>query len=306
MLFMIKGIIPAIVLPMDSNAEPDYDEYEKYIKWLCSAKITGIAVNVDTGEGPTLTEEEKTQTIRVAKRSAGNIKVVAGVIGTSTASAVSAARRAKEAGADMGLVFPNTAFSGLPLDPEGPLSYHRSIVEKSGLDIILFQLQSALGGIEYPLDTLLKLGRLEHVVAIKEASFDARKFLSTLRAFKKELPNVSFLTGNDNFIYESFVLGADGALVGFGAVAAKDLVEMFELVQKGRIREAGEIWDRLLPLADVIYGPPVRNYRARTKYALAVMGVISEETTYVRPPLLNVTRDEKENIAAALKKAELL
>ena len=291
---------------MDSKAQPDYDEYKRYIKWVCSARVTGVAVNVDTGEGPNLAEEERLQVIKTARASTGKAKVVAGVIGSSTASAIAAARGAKDSGADLGLVFPNMSFSGLPLDPEGPLEYHRNISEKSGLDIILFQLQSALGGIDYSLDTLLKLGHLKRAVAIKEATFDARRFLSTLRAFKREVPNVSFLTGNDNFVFESFVLGCDGALIGFGTLPVKDIIEMFELTQKGRLGEASEIWERLQPLSDVIYGSPVRNYRARTKCALSVLGVINEKATFMRPPLLNVTQQEKERIATALKNAELL
>lgn len=108
------------------------------------------------------------------------------------------------------------------------------------------------------------------------------------------------------FLICSFVLGCDGALIGFGTLPVKDLVDMFELVQKGKISEASIIWQKLLPLEEVIFAPPVRNYRARTKYALSLMGVISEKSVYVRPPLLNISQEEKEKIKVALKNAELI
>jgi dihydrodipicolinate synthase/N-acetylneuraminate lyase len=47
---MINGIIPAVVLPMDSLSNPDYDEYKNYLQWVKSAGVTGVAVNADTGE----------------------------------------------------------------------------------------------------------------------------------------------------------------------------------------------------------------------------------------------------------------
>ncbi len=303
---MNKGIIPAVVMPMDFKGNPDFDEYKKYLKWVASFKVIGVAVNVDTGEGPLLTEDERVKAIKVAKDVFKDRIVVAGIAGTSTSSAVLNAKKAKEAGADMGLVFPNSFFMGSPLDPEVPYEYHKAISENADLDIILFQLQSALGGVDYDIETLLKLASLKRVKAIKEASFDVKKFLDTMRAFREKAPNVLFLTGNDNSIFESFVLGCDGALIGFGTLPVKELVEMFELVKKWNIKEAQEIWLKLLPLEEVIFAPPVRNYRARTKYALSLMGIIKEELTYVRPPLLNITQDEKAKIKDALKKAELI
>ncbi|HKM51470.1 MAG TPA: dihydrodipicolinate synthase family protein [Candidatus Bathyarchaeia archaeon] len=302
---MIEGIIPAVVLPMDSSSNPDYDEYKKYMKWVKSAGVTGVAVNADTGEGPTLSEDERRHVVEAAREAVGNIIVVAGIIGTSTDSAVRAAKDAKRAGANVGMVFPNQAFAGVPLAPRGPVEYHRSISEGPDLDIILFQLQASLGGIEYDAATLTELSKLKHTVAIKEALFDARKFAATLRLFRNVAPKVSFLTGNDNFVYESFVLGCDGALIGFGTLPVKDIVKMFELTKKGSVKEAGEIWSRLLPLADVIYGAPVRNYRARTKVALAELGVISEKSVNMRLPLEAVSESERAVIRRALKAAEL-
>lgn len=303
---MKKGIIPAVVMPMNSKGEPDLDEYKKYLKWVASFSVVGIAVNVDTGEGPTLNEDERIKAIKVAKNIFNDRTVVAGIAGTSTESAVRNARSAKGAGADMGLVFPNSSFTGYPLGPEAPYEYHKAISEETDLDIILFQLQPSLGGVEYSPDVLTKLASLKHVKAIKEASFDAKKFLDTMREFRTKAPNVLYLTGNDNFVFESFVLGCDGALIGFGTLPIKDLVDIHELVKKWNITEAGKIWQRLLPLEDTIFGPPVRNYRARTKYALSLMGVIKEELAYVRAPLLNIPQEEKAKIKKALKQAELI
>lgn len=62
-----------------------------------------------------------------------------------------------------------------------------------------------------------------------------------------------------------------------------------------------EIWDNIRPLMEVIFGPPVRDYRARTKVALAMQGVI--ENVHVRPPLLPISKTEVEKIRTALLKA---
>ncbi len=300
----LKGIIPAIVLPMNENFEIDEEEYRNYLKWILRFKIGGLAINVDTGEGPHLFPEERIRVLRIASEVIkGKVPIIAGLPTKFTKEAVEHARKIKEAGADAVLVFPIPAFRG-PQAMEVVYNYHKAIGEGADIFMVLFQLQPDLGGIEYDEETLFKLTELDHVVAIKEASFDARKFTDTLRIIRSAPRKITVLTGNDNFIYESLVLGADGALIGFGTLGTDLLVEMYELIQKKRYDEAKEIADRLQPLADVIFAPPVRNYRARIKEALVMLGVL--EKAYVRPPLLPISDEEKEKVREALKKAELL
>lgn len=290
---------------MDSSFKIDFDQYRNYLRWIDSFSAPGIAVNVDTGEGPTLTEDERVQVIRTARSVMHDKKIIAGIIGSSTESAIRSATQAKNAGADAGLVFPNTAFMGQPLDAGGPIEYHSALSEGADLDIIIFQLQSPLGGIEYSPEVLMSLAKLKKTVAIKEALFDAKKFDDTLRLFKHKAPNISVLTGNDKFIYESFVLGCDGALIGFGALDTIDLVESFKMAKDGRIKEGLEVRDKFQKLAETIFGPPVRNYRARTKYALAEIGIFDHKYAHVRPPLLGISDEDKAEVRKALKTAKL-
>ena len=121
---------------------------------------------------------------------------------------------------------------------------------------------------------------------------------------RKAPRKITLLTGNDTFILEAFLLGAEGALIGFGTLATDLQIEMFELVQKHRYDEAKTIAERLQPLIDAIFAPPTRNYRARTKEALVMLGVINH--AYVRPPLLPISEAERRQIRSALKSAGLL
>lgn len=300
----LGGIIPAAVLPMDRDYGIDEDSLRDYIKWLTSFKVRGIAVNVDTGEGPHLTREEKVKVLKVVGEVIrGKVPVVAGISARFTMEAVDLTKDAKEAGADAVLVFPPSAFAGEPLPPDVPYEYHRRI----GLEdiaIILFQLQPALGGVEYKPACLARLIEVKQVIAIKEASCDAKRFFETARMLRYAPRKITLLTGNDSFILESFILGAEGALIGFGTLATDLQIEMFELVRKERFKEAKAIAERLQPLVDIIFAPPVRNYRARIKEALVMLGVLKH--AYVRPPLTPISEEERRCIHIVLKKAELL
>jgi 4-hydroxy-tetrahydrodipicolinate synthase len=217
---------------------------------------------------------------------------------------VANARAAQDAGSDALLIFPIPAFLGLPLDPEVPYRYHAAIAEAVDLPLILFQLQPALGGVLFTTEILHKLITIPSVVAIKEASFDAMRFLQVKAALESASRKITFLTGNDNFIYESFILGAEGALLGFSTLGTREQVMMLDAIRQGDIAQARELGSRLQPLANVIFAPPVTDYRARTKEALKMLG--SLENTTVRLPLLPIREAELETIRNALQNAGLL
>ncbi len=111
------------------------------------------------------------------------------------------------------------------------------------------------------------------------------------------------LNGNDNFLLEAYLLGAEGALLGFGTLAAAEQVEMRQVLLDGDLEKAGDLGRRLQALCDVIFAAPVRDYRARLKHALAELGVIAE--AHVRPPLLPLGEPERARVEQALEQAGL-
>ncbi|HWO44813.1 MAG TPA: dihydrodipicolinate synthase family protein [Methylomirabilota bacterium] len=295
----LEGLIPATVLPMREDAGIDEAALRRYIRHVASAKPKALAINVDTGEGPHLWQKERLRVLELVLAEVGDsIPVIAGLGAQFTAQAVELARETKAVGAAGLLVFPIGAFQGLPLDPEVPVRYHAAIGDATGLPLILFQLQPALGGVNFEPETLERLCRVAQVVAIKEASFDRKRFVEVRDAVKAARPECVYLTGNDNFIHESFLLGAQGALIGFGAVATQQQVDLVTHALAGRHEQARIIMERLTPLVDAIFAPPTRNYRARVKAVLVMQGIVDRET--VRPPLLPISDAERERIHAAM------
>ncbi len=300
----MKGLIAAIVTPMREDASLDETSLRRYVRWLTDQGIAGLAVNVDTGEGPHLSAEERVRVIEVVAEEVGDrTLIVAGLAGSFTAQAARLASDAASAGARALLVFPIPVYQGEPLDPEIPARYHGAVHEASGLPLIAFQLQPALGGVNFSAEVLERLMTVEGVVAIKEASFDAKRFVDTVRAVRAAAPEAAILNGNDNFLLEAYLLGADGALLGFGTLAAREQVEMLEAVRAGDHARAKELAGVLQPLCDAIFAAPVRDYRARIKHALTALGVIDHAD--VRPPLLPLSAEDARSVERALEEAGL-
>ncbi len=300
----LHGIIPACIVTFDADGRFDEAAYRRYLQWLLPQGPVALAINADTGEGPHLWADERERVLRVAVEEAGDVPVIAGLSAMFTAQAVDEAKRAEGAGARGLLVFPIPAYQGLPLDPAIPVAYHEAIAASCSLPMVAFQLQPALGGVIFSEETLRRIAAIDNVVALKEASFDARLYLQTRRMIERLERPIDLLTGDDNFIYESFVMGAEGALIGFGTLATNLQVEMYRLTREGCWSEARQIWERILPLEEVVYGSPVRDYRARTKVALKELGVI--DGTVMRPPLLPVGDEAATAVRRALTAAGLL
>jgi 4-hydroxy-tetrahydrodipicolinate synthase len=303
----LRGVLPATVLPMTADYEPDFKAYAQYLDWLVTENAVAFAVNMDTGEGPQLNSGERRRVIEVAVDVANKrCGVVAGVMGGTTHDAVKSAMLCKEAGADGLVIFPNAAFRNEPLDARIPYQYHKAIADATGLPIILFQLAPIFGGVNYTRETLLRLLEIPEVVAIKEASFDAQYYAYTRQTLDMANRSIIMLTGNDRFITESFLLGAEGALLGFCAIGCGMVAAMLKKFQQGDWQEAVAMRPRVQGFTEVIYKDPVLDYRARCKVALALIGVLEMDQTYVRPPMLQISPEESEQIAAGLSHAGMV
>lgn len=299
----LRGITPATVLPMTQDAQIDEAELRKYIRWIAGQGIKAVAVNVDTGEGPHLWHEERLRVLRVYKEelASARIPIVAGLGASFTAQAVKYAKEYREAGADCLLVFPITAYLGTPLPPEVPFRYHKAIAEETGLPMILFTLQPALGGTDFSNETLLRLIDIPQVVAIKEALFDAKRFREIVTVVRSAARRITVLTGNDNFIWESYLLGAEGALLGACAVTTRAHVEVYEAAMRGDWKTTQEKGDRVQKLVDAVFAPPVRDYRARSKEVLVMQGIL--EHAHMRPPLTAIGPEDRQRLKKALEEA---
>jgi 4-hydroxy-tetrahydrodipicolinate synthase len=299
------GINASLALPMSPDFRPDLQAMRRYARWIADQGAIAVTVNADTGEGAHLAPAERCAVVEAVKEELGEeVMVVSGLIAAYDEQAKEIASALARAGADALLVFSIPAFNGQPLPPDLVYGYYASVGE-AGLPLIAFNLTPSLGGVVLEPDAIARLAQLAPLHAIKEASFDAVSYVRTRDAIRAAAPDVAFLSGCDNFMYESFELGADGALLGYAGLAAALTHEVFEAVQDERHSQARELGaKRMQPLAEVLFGAPVRNSRARIKEGLRMLGLI--DCVAVRPPLAPIEERERVALREAMVRAGLL
>lgn len=97
----LKGLIAASFTPMFENGEINVNEIEKYAEYLINAGVDGVFVNGTTGEGASLTTEERKTILEYwVKAVKGRIRVIAHVGGFCLPQSIELASHAQSAGAD--------------------------------------------------------------------------------------------------------------------------------------------------------------------------------------------------------------
>lgn len=302
---IVKGIFAAPVLPMRPDYEIDWESLRSYIDWVAAQGPAAIAMNMDASEAPSLDRDEQRKVIEVCREViAGRCPLLSGLIATSTADAVAWGNELKAAGAQGLAIFPPMpTFLGKPVPGEMIYQYHAAVAVGVNLPMIVFQFPVAWGP-EFPPDVLERLVELPQVAGMKEASFDVARTTETIDFAKTLRRKVGIMTGSDTFIFEAFVMGCDGALIGFAATGTAEMVAMQRAVEEGRYAEGKAIWDRFGPLARYCWRAPLRDYRPRMKEILALQGIIPHATA--RPPQLGVNDEERAELRRLTEAAGLL
>jgi 4-hydroxy-tetrahydrodipicolinate synthase len=287
-----SGVIPAPVMPFDTDAGVDWSTFDRYIGQIAQAGVSAIGVNMAAAEATALEHAEQTEAIRRARRVvAGAVPIISGLIAPYTRGAIEHGKRLVDAGAEGLVIFPPLpTFMSKPLPISVVVDFHAAIAAANPVPVIAFQTANA----GYPAGAIKALAGIDNLVAIKDAAFDFDRSWEILEEAAETNGRVAVLTGNDTFILEALLMGSPGALIGFAATATAELVRMQKLTAEKKATEAYAIWDRLAPLARIGWSNPLRDYRARMKYVLMKQGVFSTDVT--RAPQTRINDHDRAHI----------
>ena len=226
----------------------------------------GVGPNGSLGEYSSLTDAERRKVVQVAVETvAGRGLVVAGVHGVGWHQAEQWAEYAKEDGADGVLLLPPTIYRANRRE----IIEHYTRVNEVGLPIMLYN-NPFDTKVDLTPDLVAELYQLENVVAVKEFSADIRRVLEI-----KELCDIDVIAGADDLLFESLVVGATGWFAGYPNAFPKEAVEIYDLVQAGKIADARELYEQLVA---------VFRWDSRTEFVQAIKLVDRHRRPELRRP----------------------
>ena len=300
----LKGLNPAPVTPFTPNGDIDFDAIQRLGSWLGSIDgVKSLVVLGHAGEGTFLTIDEQAQVISAFRDSVEDrIPIIAGITGEGNKVAALEAKRAVDAGAKAGLVYPSHGWLRFGYQPGAPQTRYQEIYETSGLPLILFQYPDNTKA-TYNLETQLEIASQEGVFATKNGVRNMRRWYTEIPALREAYPELTILSCHDEYLLPT-MFDVDGLLVGYGNIAPEPLVELIAAGKARDYNKAHEIHERLLPVTKTVYhrGSHMEGTVA-LKWGLVARGILNDAT--VRPPLLPLVEGADKEIADAFAAAGL-
>jgi 4-hydroxy-tetrahydrodipicolinate synthase len=299
-----SGVFAATLCPFKEDYSIDEEGLRDYACYLASVDgIKGLVCNGHTGEVMNLRTAERARVTRIFAEEVGNkVKIVSGVCTEGSFEAIDHALAAKEAGADAILLMPPHHWLRFGRDSRTAVGFFEDVAESADVSIIVHQ-YPAWTKASYSLNEMIAIAKIPQVVAIKMGTRDMARLGHDYRVLKQEAPDVPILTCHDEYLLESLLAGADGALVGFAGFVPELIVELVKAALSGDLAGARRVQESIYPLAKMVYrfGEPSGDAHQRMKAAMALQGRFP--SMIVRPPLRPLSDNEMQRIKAELAAA---
>lgn len=231
-LAKLVGVIPPVITPYDRDGNIAPLALRELIEWYVASGCNALWVCGGTGEGISLSDDERARMIDLAmEAAAGRIGIAFHVGAATTASAVAAARRCQQAGVD--------AVSSVPPFFYGKsdreiVSYFRQLADETDRPLFLYNLPDATG-YSLSVTTIAKiLEAVPEVVGIKHSGTTMDLVVELLR-LKSDL---TVIVGRGELTLAGLVLGAKGVVCASLCLAPERFVKLHRHFQAGQLREA--------------------------------------------------------------------
>ena len=247
MSIALRGVIPAILTPLDQEERFASKPMEQLLERLYSAGSDGMYVCGQTGEGLFLPAEDRKQAAEVAVRNSPLGKHVIVHVGASrTAEAVELARHAAQIGAHaISSLPPSAAFSF----PE-VRAYYEAIAAAAGIPVLVYYFPEFSRSVA-TLDEIYSLCSIPNVVGLKFTDFDFYRLSLISRA-----GHVIF-SGRDEAFAAGVLMGATGGIGSFYNIVPELFVEVWQAGCAGDYKRARAVQDRINDLIRAVLQFPM-------------------------------------------------
>ncbi len=286
-------VITAAVTPFTADKNIDYPSVETLMYHLATRGSDAVVIAGTTGEGATLSFEEKVELFKFWRAHApSGLKLIANTGTNDTAYSVKLTEQAEKLGMDgVMAVYP---YYNKP-NTEGQVRHFRTIAQSTKLPIMLYNVPSRTGG-GMSLEAIIELAGTTNIRAIKEASGNL-DFVSSIVKYTDR--SLDLYSGDDSLTLPILAVGGVGVVSVASHLVGEKIARMIELFLSGKAVEARRIHLELLGLCKALF---LTVNPIPVKTAISLLGMAGE---YFRLPLTPASPEIKKELISIMSQHDL-
>lgn len=279
-----------MVTPFDTEGNVDLTKTTELIEHLIHNGTDALVVAGTTGESPTLSTEEKLTLFKHAVKVVNKrVPIIAGTGSNNTKDSITLTKAAEEVGVDaVMLVAP---YYNKP-NQEGLYQHFKAIAEETNLPIMLYNVPGRTA-VRMAVDTIVKLSKIENIVAVKDAGGDIVAMTEVISQTDKDF---ALYSGDDGITLPVLAIGGKGIVSVASHVIGNEMQEMITAYEKKDMEKAQQLNGELVPKMTALFLAPSPT---PVKAALELQGV---QVGPVRLPLVPLTESEQSTIESLFKR----
>ncbi len=294
-----KGILAAVLTPMDEDLKPNHHAFAAHCHRLLAAGCHGLSVFGTTGEANSLSVNERLAALEGLVDNGVPVETL--LPGTGSCALTDTVRLSRAAlGAAGVLVLPPFYYKGVGDD--GLFRFFAEVVERVGDDrlrLYLYHIPQMTGiDLGLPLISRLVDAYPGVVVGTKDSSGDRERIMTLCREF----PDFSVLAGTETLLLDTLRGGGEGCISATVNVTSRLARRVHDAHASGKDDEAEALQERLTQVRMSIEAYPV--IPALKQLMTRLTG--DEEWRNIRPPLSGLDERRTKDLLTNVPLAELL
>jgi 4-hydroxy-tetrahydrodipicolinate synthase len=242
----VGRVLTAMVTPFTDDGDLNGKAVGEISHALLESGSQGLILAGSTGEGSSLSAEEKLELFRLAKDAVGDSAAI--VAGTGTYNTRESIQLTREAEPFADAFLLTVPYYSKPTQ-EGMYRHFTAIAAATSKPCILYNIPGRTA-INMTAETTIRLSHVDNIAGIKEASGDLSQIATIINRAAK---GFRVWSGNDEDTFSIMSLGGYGVIGVITHLVGEQVGEMCDLVRSGRVAQAAEIHNRLLPLRDAMF-----------------------------------------------------
>lgn len=242
-----KGIICAMITPLDENQDINPKATRELIDYLINKGVCGLFILGTNGECHVLTDDEKVEFAKIVIEHTNNrVPVFVGTGGNSTREVINLSKRMEAIGASaLSIITPYF----VPPTQKELIEHYKAVAAEVSLPIMMYNMPGKTG-INIEPESVKELSKVKNIVGIKDSGGKLDNMKAYLEVTKGE--DFGVFSGSDSLILDILKVGGHGAVAATANFLAGIDVAIYNNFIKGDIEAAQKAQDSIEELRRIL------------------------------------------------------